>query len=66
MAWVFLNVSTNEDTCFSAFPEQAFNNIIFLDLWTAIFKAVSYGFTFVIVRCYKGYNASKPPKQLIK
>ncbi len=62
---IFLNVSTNEDTSFSAFLEQAFNNIIFLDIWTAIFKAVSYGFTFVIVGCYKGYNASKPPKQLI-
>jgi len=43
MAWVFLNVSTNEDTCFSAFPEQAFNNIIFLDLWTTNIKALSYG-----------------------
>jgi phospholipid/cholesterol/gamma-HCH transport system permease protein len=58
MAGVFLNVSTSEDTSFSAFLEQAFNNIIFLDLWTAIIKAVSYGFTIGIVGCYKGYNAS--------
>ena len=55
---MFLNVSTSEDTSFSAFLEQAFNNIIFLDLWTAIIKAVSYGFTIGIVGCYKGYNAS--------
>ena len=27
--------SASEDTSFSAFLEQAFNNIIFLDLWTA-------------------------------
>ncbi len=58
MAGVFLNVTTNEDTNFSVFLEQAFNNIIFLDLWTAIIKAVSYGFTIGIVGCYKGYNAS--------
>jgi phospholipid/cholesterol/gamma-HCH transport system permease protein len=66
IAGVFLNASTSEDTSFSAFIEQAFNNIIFLDIWTATLKAVSYGFTIVIMGCYKGYNASKPPKQLIK
>lgn len=55
---VFLNVATNEDTSLPAFIEQAFNSIIFLDLWTALIKAVSFGFTIGIVGCYKGYNAS--------
>lgn len=58
MTGVFLNVSLGEDTSFSAFIEQAFNNIIFLDLWTALIKAVAYGFTIGIVGCYKGYNAT--------
>ncbi|AFK01992.1 protein of unknown function DUF140 [Emticicia oligotrophica DSM 17448] len=58
MTGAFLNVTTNEDTNLSAFLEQAFNNIVFLDFWTAIIKAVSYGFTIGIVGCYKGYNAT--------
>lgn len=58
LAGVFLNVTTNEDTSFSAFIEQAFNNIIFLDIWTALIKCISYGFTIGIIGCYNGYNAS--------
>ncbi|MBA4851050.1 ABC transporter permease [Emticicia sp. BO119] len=58
MIGVFLNVTTNEDTSLPAFLEQAFNSIIFLDMWTAVIKAVAYGFTIGIVGCYKGYNAS--------
>ena len=55
----FLNVTLNEGTSFTAFFENAFEQITFLDVGTSLAKAVAYGFTIGIVGCYQGYNASK-------
>lgn len=55
----YLNVHQNEMTSFTAFFEQAFDKISFLDIFSSLIKAIVYGFTIGIVGCYKGYNASQ-------
>lgn len=54
----FLDVTLNEDTNIIAFFKSAFEQITFLDLNSALVKAIVFGFTIGMVGCYKGYNAS--------
>lgn len=54
----FLNVTINENTNLVAFLERGFDNIIFLDLATAVIKAISFGFTIGMIGSYKGFNAA--------
>jgi len=54
----FLDVTLNEETNIIAFFKSAFEQITFLDLNSALIKAIVYGFTIGMVGCYKGYNAS--------
>ncbi|TDB68297.1 MlaE family ABC transporter permease [Arundinibacter roseus] len=55
----FLDVALNEETNIVAFFESAFEQITFLDIGSALVKAVAYGFTIGMVGCYKGYNAGQ-------
>jgi phospholipid/cholesterol/gamma-HCH transport system permease protein len=45
-------------TSFTAFFQQAFTNITFLDLFSSLIKSIVFGFTIGIVGCYKGFNAT--------
>ncbi len=54
----FLDVTLNEETNIIAFFKSAFEQITFLDINSALIKALFYGFTIGMVGCYKGYNAS--------
>ena len=54
----FINVYANEQTSFTAFFQNAFSTISFLDIFSSVFKSVLYGFTIGITGCYQGYNAS--------
>ena len=54
----FLDVTLNEETNIIAFFKSAFEQITFLDINSALVKALFYGFTIGMVGCYKGYNAS--------
>ncbi len=55
----FLDVTLNENTNITAFVHDAFAQITFLDIGSALVKAIAYGFTIGAVGCYKGYYASK-------
>ena len=55
----FLDVTMNEETNIVAFFKDAFEQITFLDIYSALIKAIAYGFTIGMVGCYKGYYASK-------
>jgi len=55
----FLDITFNEETSISAYFQNAFEQITFLDLGSALIKAVAYGFTIGLVGCYKGYYANK-------
>jgi phospholipid/cholesterol/gamma-HCH transport system permease protein len=55
----FLDVTLNEETNLQAYFQNAFEQITFLDLGSALIKAVAYGFTIGLVGCYKGYYANK-------
>lgn len=55
----YLNVNENELTSFTAFFNQAFESISFLDIFSSLIKAILFGFTIGIVGCYQGYNSSK-------
>ncbi len=54
----FLNVYANEQTSFTAFFENAFTTISFLDIFSSVIKSLLYGFTIGITGCYQGYHAS--------
>lgn len=53
----FTNVYSNESTNFFAYIDKAFSNVGFLDFFTAVIKALFYGFTIGAIGCYKGFNA---------
>lgn len=54
----YLNVRANEATSLAAFLADGFSTITFLDLWSAVFKSVVYGFTIGIIACFMGFNAT--------
>ena len=55
----YVNVHAEEATSFTAFFQNSFSTISFLDLFTSVMKAIIFGFTIGIVGCYKGFNASQ-------
>src|SRR6266487_3445293 len=58
MIGAYLNVHHNELTSFTAFFEDAFESISFLDIFSSLFKSLVFGFTIGIAGCYQGYNAA--------
>jgi len=54
----FLNVNGNEGTSYTAFVEQFFSPLVFLDFTASLIKSIVFGFTIGIVGCYQGYYAS--------
>jgi len=54
----YLNVHANELTSFITFIESAFSSVSFLDVSSAMVKAVIYGFTIGIVGAYRGFHAT--------
>ncbi len=57
MMGAFVNVLRNEQTSLTAFFEQAFIKISFLDVYILVLKSAVYGFTIGVAGCYNGYNA---------
>jgi len=55
----YWNVHVNEMTSFISFTEEAFNQITFLDVFSALIKSIFYGFTIGMVGCYNGFNATQ-------
>jgi phospholipid/cholesterol/gamma-HCH transport system permease protein len=55
----YLNVSLNEGISYTAFVEQFFQPLMFLDFTASLIKAVVFGFTIGIVGCYQGYYSNK-------
>ena len=55
----YVNVNGHESTSFVSFFEHGFDTIIFLDIFTSVFKSIAFGFTIGMVGCYKGYNATQ-------
>jgi phospholipid/cholesterol/gamma-HCH transport system permease protein len=54
----YLNVHLNEMTSITAYFESAFSSVSFLDVYSAVFKSIVYGFTIGIVGAYRGFNAT--------
>ncbi|MGR3810916.1 MlaE family ABC transporter permease [Jiulongibacter sp. NS-SX5] len=59
LAGSFINIYINEQTNFNAYIINAFESINFLDLGSALVKAILFGFTIGMVGCYSGYRAEK-------
>src|SRR5258708_11446942 len=55
----YLNVATNEGISYTAFVEQFFQPLMFLDFTSSLLKSVVFGFTIGIVGCYQGYFSTK-------
>src|SRR5665648_407211 len=55
----YVNVHAEETSSIISFYLNAFKTINFLDVATAVFKTVAYGFTIGIVGTYKGYHATQ-------
>jgi phospholipid/cholesterol/gamma-HCH transport system permease protein len=55
----FINVNMNEGTSYSAFMEQVFEPLTFIDFWASLIKSIVFGFTIGIVGCYQGYYSTK-------
>ncbi len=55
----YMNVHSTESTSMLIFYKNAFANIPFLDIYSAIIKSIVYGFTIGIIGCYKGFNATQ-------
>ena len=55
----YINVHAEETSSIISFYLNAFKTINFLDVATAVFKTVAYGFTIGVVGCYKGYHATQ-------
>jgi phospholipid/cholesterol/gamma-HCH transport system permease protein len=55
----YLNVSVNEGISYTAFVQQFFQPLMFLDFTASLIKSVVFGFTIGIVGCYQGYYSTK-------
>jgi len=55
----YLNVSVNEGISYTAFVQQFFQPLMFLDFTASLIKSVVFGFTIGIVGCYQGYYSNK-------
>lgn len=58
MLGAYLNVHHNELTSFTAFFDDAFESISFLDIFSSLFKSIVFGFTIGVAGCYQGYNTT--------
>lgn len=54
----YLNVAMNEGISYTAFVQQFFQPLMFLDFTASLIKSVVFGFTIGIVGCYQGYYSS--------
>lgn len=59
MLGAFINIHNHEATSFITFINNAFESIIFLDIWAVLIKSTIFGFTIGIVGTFKGFNATK-------
>lgn len=59
MLGAYVNVHFNEQTSFTSFFQQAFQKIVFVDIYTLVLKSAVYGFTIGVAGCYNGYNADQ-------
>jgi phospholipid/cholesterol/gamma-HCH transport system permease protein len=55
----YVNINAAEGISIQTFLRNAFSSLTFLDLFTNVIKAISYGFTIGMVGCYKGFNATQ-------
>jgi phospholipid/cholesterol/gamma-HCH transport system permease protein len=55
----YLNVSLNEGISYTAFVDQFFQPLMFLDFTSSLIKSIVFGFTIGIVGCYQGYFSTK-------
>jgi phospholipid/cholesterol/gamma-HCH transport system permease protein len=55
----YLNVATNEGTSYTAFMQQVFQPLVYIDFTASLIKSIVFGFTIGIVGCYQGYNSTK-------
>jgi phospholipid/cholesterol/gamma-HCH transport system permease protein len=55
----YLNVAVNEGISYTAFIQQFFQPLMFLDFTASLIKSVVFGFTIGIVGCYQGYYSTK-------
>src|SRR6201986_5022627 len=55
----YLNVAQNEGTSYTAFMQQLFQPLQFLDFTASLIKSIVFGFTIGIVGCYQGYYSNK-------
>lgn len=54
----YINVHSHEETSFVNFFAKGFETINFIDLNTALFKSIIFGFTIGTIGCYKGFHAT--------
>jgi phospholipid/cholesterol/gamma-HCH transport system permease protein len=59
LAGSYANVHAKEGTSLASYMWDGFSTITFLDLWSSVAKAVSFGFTIGIIASYRGYNATQ-------
>src|SRR6185312_1718515 len=55
----YINVSMNEGISYTAFVDQFFQPLMFLDFTSSLIKSIVFGFTIGIVGCYQGYFSTK-------
>ncbi len=55
----YLNVAVNEGISYTAFVQDFFQPLMFLDFTASLIKAIVFGFTIGIVGCYQGYYSNK-------
>lgn len=55
----YINVHLEEATGIISFYQSAFSSVSFLDIYTSMAKAITFGFTIGIVGCYKGFHATQ-------
>jgi phospholipid/cholesterol/gamma-HCH transport system permease protein len=55
----FINVHVNELTSVTAYINDAFSQLSFLDLISFLIKSFAFGFTIGITGCYMGFTAEK-------
>lgn len=55
----YVNVAQNEGTTYTAFMEQVFEPLGFIDFTSSLAKSIVFGFTIGVVGCYQGYFSTK-------
>jgi len=55
----YLNVAMNEGLSYTAFVQDFFQPLMFLDFTASLIKSIVFGFTIGIVGCYQGYFSTK-------